>query len=56
MRKHAQVDHDVRDFEERISGSKREKEEAARELDALKRKIEESRNELETIRFHTMIR
>ncbi|KAI3952588.1 hypothetical protein MKW98_015817 [Papaver atlanticum] len=50
MRKHAQVDVDVRDLEERISGSKREEEKAARELDALEREIQESKNELETIR------
>ncbi|RZC53641.1 hypothetical protein C5167_012493 [Papaver somniferum] len=50
MRKHAQVDLDVRDLEERISGSKREKEEAAAELGGLERKIQESKNELETIR------
>ncbi|KAI3876651.1 hypothetical protein MKX03_027673, partial [Papaver bracteatum] len=50
MRKHAQVELDVRDLKERISGSKREEEKAARELDALEREIQESNNELETIR------
>ncbi|MCL7048194.1 hypothetical protein MKW94_022169 [Papaver nudicaule] len=51
VRKHAQVDLDVRDLEERIFGSKREKEEAARELDVLEREIQESRSELEAVRF-----
>ncbi|RZC64056.1 hypothetical protein C5167_025804 [Papaver somniferum] len=45
----AQVDLDVRGLEERISGSKRQKEEARMECAAVER--HESRNELETIRF-----
>ncbi|KAI3972331.1 hypothetical protein MKW92_035236 [Papaver armeniacum] len=59
MRKHAQVDLDVRDLEERISGSKRAEEKAAEELDALEREIKESRNELETLRLsynHQMVK
>ncbi|RZC71840.1 hypothetical protein C5167_035004 [Papaver somniferum] len=50
MRKNAQVDLDVRDLEERVSGSKRAEDKASMELDALEREIKESRNELETIR------
>ncbi|OVA00520.1 RecF/RecN/SMC [Macleaya cordata] len=50
MRKHAQAELDVRDLEEKISGNVRAKEEAARELRALQKKIQESRDELETIR------
>ncbi|OVA00519.1 RecF/RecN/SMC [Macleaya cordata] len=50
MRKHAQAELDVRDLEEKISGNVRAKEEAARELQALQKKIQESRDELEAIR------
>ncbi|KAI3967943.1 hypothetical protein MKX01_027126 [Papaver californicum] len=51
MRKHAQVDLDVRYLEERISGNNREREEASRELDVLEMEIQNSRNEPEQIRL-----
>ncbi|KAK9101892.1 hypothetical protein Sjap_019146 [Stephania japonica] len=50
MKKHAKVELDFKDLEEQISGNIRAKEEASKELEVLKKKIQESRDELETIR------
>ncbi|KAF6167276.1 hypothetical protein GIB67_043137 [Kingdonia uniflora] len=50
MKKHAKLELDVRDLEEKISGNIKAKEEATRELEVLQTKIKEYRDELETIR------
>lgn len=50
IKMHAQIELDVRDFEERISGDLRAKKEATRQLEILKKEIQESRDELSTFR------
>ncbi|XP_010925132.1 structural maintenance of chromosomes protein 3 [Elaeis guineensis] len=50
LKVHTQIELDLRDLEERISGDVRAKEEAARQLESLRKEIQESRDELNTIR------
>nr|CAD1823923.1 unnamed protein product [Ananas comosus var. bracteatus] len=50
LKVHAQVELDLRDVEERISGEVRAKDEAAKQLESLRREIQESRDELNSIR------
>ncbi|XP_072993969.1 structural maintenance of chromosomes protein 3 [Typha latifolia] len=50
LKMHAQIELDLRDLEERISGEVRSKDDAARQLEILRKEIQESRNELSTIR------
>ncbi|XP_010254292.1 PREDICTED: structural maintenance of chromosomes protein 3 [Nelumbo nucifera] len=50
IKKHAQVELDVRDLEERISANIRAKEDAARQLEILQKEIQDSRDELNKIR------
>ncbi|KAK1265174.1 Structural maintenance of chromosomes protein 3 [Acorus gramineus] len=50
LEQHAQIELDVRDLEEKISGDARAKDDAARQLVNLKQEIQESRNELNKIK------
>ncbi|THU45180.1 hypothetical protein C4D60_Mb02t15150 [Musa balbisiana] len=50
LKMHTQIELDLRDLEERIAGEMRSKEEAARQLESLRKEIQESRDELNTIR------
>ncbi|XP_058098866.1 structural maintenance of chromosomes protein 3 [Magnolia sinica] len=50
IKTHAQIEFDVKDLGEKISGDIRAKEEAVKQLESLKREIEESRCELDEIR------
>ncbi|XP_043703030.1 structural maintenance of chromosomes protein 3 [Telopea speciosissima] len=50
IKKHAQVELDVKDLEERISGNIRAKEDAARQLEILQKEIQDSRDELDKIK------
>ncbi|WOK97408.1 structural maintenance of chromosomes protein 3 [Canna indica] len=47
---HTQIELDLRDVEERIAADIRSKEEAARQLESLRKEIQESRDELNTIK------
>lgn len=49
LKTHAQIELDLKDIEERISGDARAKEEALRQLKSLKKEIEGSKKELDTI-------
>ncbi|CAL9036907.1 unnamed protein product [Musa banksii] len=50
LKMHTQIELDLRDLEERIAGEMRSKEEAAKQLESLRKEIQESRDELNTIR------
>ncbi|KAJ4957827.1 hypothetical protein NE237_024938 [Protea cynaroides] len=50
IKKHAQVELDVRDLEERNSGNVRAKEDAARQLEILQKEIQDSRDEMDKIK------
>ncbi|XP_042497840.1 structural maintenance of chromosomes protein 3 [Macadamia integrifolia] len=50
IKKHAQVEFDVKDLEEKISGNFRAKEDAARQLKNLQKEVEDSRDELDKIK------
>lgn len=50
LKMRAQIELDLKDLEERISGDARAKEEAAKHLVSLKKEIQESRNELNAIK------
>ncbi|XP_042430532.1 structural maintenance of chromosomes protein 3 [Zingiber officinale] len=50
LKMHTQIELDLRDVEERLASDIRSKEEAARQLESLRKEIQESRDELNTIR------
>ncbi|XP_077226004.1 structural maintenance of chromosomes (SMC) family protein [Tasmannia lanceolata] len=50
IKSHAQIELDVKDLDEKISGDIRNKEEATKQLVSLRKEIQESRDELDTIR------
>lgn len=50
MKKHTEVELDVTDLEEKISGSRRAKDEAGKQLEVLRREIQESTAELNKIK------
>ncbi|XP_074570435.1 structural maintenance of chromosomes protein 3 [Curcuma longa] len=50
LKMHTQIELDLRDVEERLASDIRSKEEAARQLESLRKEIQESRDELNTIK------